>query len=358
MESTASTSVCSADVRANEGVWNVPTSMSKPVNVESDDCLSLSDALTVVASNNHASSCVDIYGRVRWKRCFVGEHYESTALHVSVFLLYFSSACYFFMLPQTVFARRTRRLSLGEYGKLNYLSCLFDSETLLSLLSRVFYMHSEELLDEFCHHLSRLSLRSQHQIWRTISRWCQSSPSLSMDGQDLFLLVLESIKEEYYNARKGEGCELEVCDDLWLDMERTLKKIHFYSLYSVVETMDLASRLELQSNSPTIESDGQTASSDSHSRMPAAATDPRSKRLATLWRERHRIDQAKIPVLSAIRSRIGQLSRRRDCRLTARSEINMFRIELEPSTGGIFHMIQNRLVLPRLSNTTENTQKL
>jgi hypothetical protein len=266
---------------------------------------------------------------------------------------------------------------------------------LLSLINRVCRIHSEDLLDQFCLHLSRLSLRNQHQILWTISWWCRSSLFLSMDGQDLLLLVLEGIKEEYYNARKVEGCELEACDGLWREMSRTLRMVHagissivdeqpnefslattrrmsaidserrrlakllhkrravegsncsMYSLHSVVEAMDLASRLELQSNSPTIESDGQTASSDSHSRMPAATTDPRSKRLAKLWRERHRIDQAKIPVLSAIRSWIGQLSRRRDCRLTARSEINMFRIEFESSSGGIFH----RLGLPRVSNT-------
>jgi hypothetical protein len=62
-----------------------------------------------------------------------------------------------------------------------------------------------------------------------------------------------------------------------------------FDLLSVVETMDLASRLELQSNSCIVDSDGQTASSDS---MPAATTDPRSKELAKLWRAHHRINQS------------------------------------------------------------------
>jgi hypothetical protein len=71
-----------------------------------------------------------------------------------------------------------------------------------------------------------------------------------------------------------------------------------YSLCTVVEAMDLKSRLELQSDGPTIDSDGETASSYSHSGMPA-----RSKKLAKLWRERHRINQAFMPVLCVIRSR-------------------------------------------------------
>jgi hypothetical protein len=58
--------VCAPMLRANKRACNVPTSLDKPMNVESDDCLSLSDALTVVASNKHAPiSVVVIAGRVR-----------------------------------------------------------------------------------------------------------------------------------------------------------------------------------------------------------------------------------------------------------------------------------------------------
>jgi hypothetical protein len=203
-----------------------------------------------------------------------------------------------------------------------------------------------------------LSLQSQRQSLEKISRWCRSSLALRMDGLRSMFSVLERIKEEYYNARKVEGCELEARVDLWLEMGHTLKKIHagitsivdeqpnkfslatrrrisavddktrrlarllhkrqavggptcsVYSLCTVVEAMDLKSRLELQSDGPTIESDGptiesdgETASSYSHSGMPAATTDSRSKKLAKLWRERHRINQAFMPVLCVIRSR-------------------------------------------------------
>jgi hypothetical protein len=79
-------------------------------------------------------------------------------------------------------------------------------------------MHSEELLDEFYHHLSRLSLQSQRQSLE------RSSLALRMDGLRSMFSVLERIKEEYYNARKVEGCELEARVDLWLEMGHTLKK--------------------------------------------------------------------------------------------------------------------------------------
>jgi hypothetical protein len=177
---------------------------------------------------------------------------------------------------------RYRRLSLPDVrddsvweSMVSSTICLvyLTPKLLLSRMNRVCRIHSEDLLDPFCHQLSRLSLRNQHQILENITmRGRLKAANWKRATVYGIHADVSSIMDEQPNKfSSATRRRMSAIDDERTMLAKLLHKLlsvesstcSAFDLLSVVETMDLASRLELQSNSSIVDSDGQTASSDS-----------------------------------------------------------------------------------------------